>query len=176
MTSTDTQTGFRDLDELKEANRRAGHHYFDADTMRFFRSRLPDSHVYGGRFFITSEQFECSDGHREPRAYTVRTANLDGSTGADVGGFQEWATLADARAIARAAAEGYAQGLDANPDERSSGALWAAYQQGRALRRFEDDNAPDKYGNTRADYLREDVKRLQAQIDAKNAEIAALEG
>lgn len=177
--NTENRTGFRDIDELREANSRAWHHYFSADTMRLFRSRLPDAHIYGGRFFITSEQFEGSDGHREPRAYTVRTANLNGTIGAAVGGFQAWPTLANARTIARAAADGYAEGM---VSETVTGGRYgasigarAAYVQGRALRRFEDDNAPDKYGNTRANYLREDVKRLQAQIDGLQAQIAKLE-
>ena len=170
-TETTTARGFADLDTFREANRSAGHHFFDADTMRAFRSQLPDAHMYAGRFFITSEQF-VSGIHREPRAYTVRIAKLDGTTGGDVGAFQEWHTLAAARKAATDAAAGYAAGLDVLNIEGT--AYNEAFRAGWALRRFEDANAPDKYGNTRADYLRADVKRLQQQIDAKNAEIAEL--
>ena len=62
------------MDEIKSVNAAAGYHYFDASTMRFFRSRVGDT-VYqghGGVYFVTSEQFVASDGTRFPRKYTVR--------------------------------------------------------------------------------------------------------
>lgn len=50
-----------------------GRHFFDAASMRFFRSRLPQFAYSGpgGIYFVTSEQF-VSGSHRKPRAYTVR--------------------------------------------------------------------------------------------------------
>ena len=46
--------------------------------MRFFRSRIASQTVYGGRYFITSEQFEDSRGNRAARLYTVREITDDG--------------------------------------------------------------------------------------------------
>lgn len=53
-------------------------HYFDKDTMRFFRSRVL-SPAFPGRdevYFVTSEQFvSYSTGTIKPRMYTVRAFN-----------------------------------------------------------------------------------------------------
>ena len=57
---------FRSIDAIRKAVTASGSHYFEPDTMRFFRSRL-SSTVYGGRFFVTSEQ--DPSGYR---AYSVR--------------------------------------------------------------------------------------------------------
>ena len=171
--ATQTETGYASLADFIDANGRAGHHFFDRDTARFFRSRWDDGRMYGGRFFITSEQFEGSNGRRAARAYTVRIANLDGTVGGDVGEFQAYATLAQARKAANDAAAGYAEGLTVSTVEGT--AYNEAYRAGWNLRRFEGANAPDKYGNTRADYLRSDVLRLERQIEERRAEIAALE-
>jgi len=65
------------MQEIREANRKAGFHWFDADTLRFFRSRIGER-VYqgaGGIYFVSSEQFVGSDGRGKPRAYTVRVFN-----------------------------------------------------------------------------------------------------
>ena len=50
-----------------------GRHFFDASSMRFFRSRLPQFAYSGpgGIYFVTSEQF-VSGSYRKPRRYTVR--------------------------------------------------------------------------------------------------------
>jgi hypothetical protein len=52
--------------------------------------------VIAGRFFITSEQFEASDGTRAPRMYTVRVANDDGSVD-EISKFQAFDNLRAAR-------------------------------------------------------------------------------
>lgn len=52
-------------------------HYFEAGTMRFFRSRVL-SDCFEGKtevYFVTSEQFRGSDGVCAPRKYTVRAYN-----------------------------------------------------------------------------------------------------
>lgn len=87
----------RTLDMIRHANRAAGFHFFDADTLRFFQSRVSDT-LYGGRFFVTSE---CPP--FGTRAWTVREAHPDGSIGT-VGDFMEHATRAAAHRAARAAA------------------------------------------------------------------------
>ena len=49
-------------------------YFFSPAAMRFFRSRIGET-VYegpGGVYFITSEQFEGSDGVKAERRYTVR--------------------------------------------------------------------------------------------------------
>ena len=51
-------------------------HFFDADTLRFFRSRIL-SQVFAGEsevYFVTSEQFRGT-GYSSPRAFTVRAYN-----------------------------------------------------------------------------------------------------
>jgi hypothetical protein len=64
---------YQSIDQIKQANAAAGYHFFDADTLRFFRSRVSDR-LYGGKWFVTSE---C--GPSEVRAYTVRRAEDNGS-------------------------------------------------------------------------------------------------
>ncbi len=45
---------------IKNANRLAGHHWFDADTMRFFSTRIETGVINIGResYFIASNRFE----------------------------------------------------------------------------------------------------------------------
>jgi len=101
MTMPTVHRHYRDVHEIKQANRAAGYHFFEPSTMRFFRSRVGDT-VYGGRYFVTSEQFDWSS----PRLYTVRVAN-DDRTIDDVGGFQAYPThTAAVRAIRRLIAQG----------------------------------------------------------------------
>jgi len=92
----------------------AGSHYFDADTMRFFSSRLLSGAVAldgyetkeGRRYlFVTSERDTYAG---EPRSYTVRMLTL-GTVRDDrpsveidtVGGFQAFSTARRAWAFAR---------------------------------------------------------------------------
>lgn len=87
-----TKVHYSSVSEIKLANRRAGQHFFDADTMRFFRSRVGDK-VYGGRYFITSEQFD----DEAPRLYTIREAMPNGHI-EDASEFQAYRTRAQAQA------------------------------------------------------------------------------
>ena len=52
--------------EIQQDNKNLGYHYFDAKTMRDFKSCVLPT-LYGGRYFLTSERF---DG--DSRKYTVR--------------------------------------------------------------------------------------------------------
>ena len=86
------------ITELKEANRAAGGHFFDRDTMRFFRSRVVPI-VYagpGGVYFVTSEQFDDNSA----RKFTVR--KFDPATGDvdSVGGYCKF-DRAEALSMAR---------------------------------------------------------------------------
>lgn len=87
---------WHDVDEIAQANRRAGGHWFDADAKRFFRSRC-DGPVIGGRLFVSSEK-----GPDERRLYTIRVALDDGSI-TDLDGFQRYGTRKAAETAARTA-------------------------------------------------------------------------
>lgn len=80
---------------VRDANKRAGNHFFDRSAMRFFASRI-ESGLYGGRFFITSEQFQPSSGPAAERRYTIREALATGEI-RDVGEFQAHGSKEDAR-------------------------------------------------------------------------------
>ena len=87
-----------------------GRHWFDADTLRFFRCRLAQigyQHVDGRVFFVSSEQQPRSmSGHTYPRLYTVRVLSGPGGSIKDVGGFQAFKTATTAAKYA----QGYASG------------------------------------------------------------------
>ena len=93
------------IQEIREANKVAGQHYFDKDTMRFFRSRVAKvTHSGpGGIFFVTSEQFDATS----PRLFTVRsfdtaTGHCDTAPGCE---FQEYKTGDGAHRRAKKLAE-----------------------------------------------------------------------
>ena len=90
---------FPTIQSIKDANKAAGYHFFDADTMRFFDSRILGG-VVGDGYFITSER----DDYDSPRMYTVRHANADGSIDT-IGEFQEHKTAHAARKAAQKFAE-----------------------------------------------------------------------
>lgn len=87
--------------QIERASQRAGSHFFDRDTMRFFRSRvLPQVfHGKGGVYFVTSEK-----GPNNVRRFTVR--KFDPKT-ADIDTLGEFNELTRERAlrIAKLAAE-----------------------------------------------------------------------
>jgi hypothetical protein len=61
---------------IRERNAANGGHWFDADTLHFFRSRLPTGcvgRVDNTAWFVTSEAGPFGLG---PRAYTVRRADV----------------------------------------------------------------------------------------------------
>jgi len=63
---------FKTMAEIKAANKAAGRFFFSPDTMRFFESRI-EAGPFNNRF-VTSEKPP-----HEPRRFTVRTANDDGT-------------------------------------------------------------------------------------------------
>jgi hypothetical protein len=80
--------------DIKAASKAAGFHFFDRDTMSFFKCRIyPELFPTADRvLFITSEQCDPED----PRLYTLRAfALLDGSV-STVGKFQAYVTKEDA--------------------------------------------------------------------------------
>ena len=95
------------IEDIREANRRKGGHFFDPKTMRAFQSRVLDT-VYegpGGIFFVTSERVDTG-----PRFYKVRHFYPDtgGITtcGIDLAARLGLDTKAEAVAAATAAAAG----------------------------------------------------------------------
>lgn len=90
---------FASIPALKAACRAADNHFFSKGAMQFFKSKV-ESAMYGGRYFITSEQFET-----EPREYRVREVTRDSKTARiDIETVATHTTLQDARADARARA------------------------------------------------------------------------
>ncbi len=86
-----------DIEVVKEADRKAGHHFFEPATMRFFRSRAPQTALKVGEkaYFVTSEQFKPSEGSPAPRRYTIRVCDLktgDTETYDMDHGFQKYAS------------------------------------------------------------------------------------
>ena len=86
---------FRTITEIKDKNKESGYSFFEKDTMNFFNSKIHRG-VYGGMYFITSEQFVSSRGHTEPRMYTIRKAHPDGAIDT-VDSFQQFDSLAEAK-------------------------------------------------------------------------------
>jgi hypothetical protein len=86
---------------IRERNAANGGHWFDADTLRFFRSRLPTGcvgRVDNTAWFITSEGGPFGRG---PRAYTVRRADVSTGDVETEGTFRGYATRGAAITAAR---------------------------------------------------------------------------
>jgi hypothetical protein len=111
---------YKDMTDIVEANQRAGRHFFDKETMKFFNTYLyPQAHGPGARktvfptvrpngekvsYFVTSEQYLVpSDESRDPgflleslpRKFTVRMCDSQGRIHT-IGKFMSHDTLADA--------------------------------------------------------------------------------
>lgn len=83
-----------DMTAIRAANALVGGHWFDRNTLRFFRSQVLRT-VYqgpGGVYFVSSEQFDDTS----PRRFTVR--QFDPATG-DVDTFGEFNELGRAAAV-----------------------------------------------------------------------------
>lgn len=116
----DTLRSWRNVDEIRD---RHDGHWFDADTMRFFSSRVGDT-VIGGRYFITSERNETPYSPHEPRLYTIREAFSDASIDT-VGEFQGYATRKQAERAARDLPTDYSAALmDVLTSDLHNGTGW----------------------------------------------------
>ncbi|HEY6021303.1 MAG TPA: hypothetical protein VIY48_15780 [Candidatus Paceibacterota bacterium] len=75
---------FNSIEDVKEAHKAAGGHWFDKDSMKFFNSIVYPELIQHpeGAYFISSERFDSGS----PRLFTVRFASFDGSI-ATVGEF-----------------------------------------------------------------------------------------
>ena len=85
-------------EQLKQFAKQEESHYFDADTMRFFNSRLLFGfhHTEKGIIFITSEKFD----YKSPRLYSVRLMDDTGRVD-NLSEFQAFDYSYQARAFAK---------------------------------------------------------------------------
>lgn len=60
---------WRSIAAIRAANKAAGQHWFDRDSMQFFGARLAGSTVYGGRYFVASRM--PPHGSREYLVYSA---------------------------------------------------------------------------------------------------------
>ena len=93
---------FHNTYQIKELARDCGNHFFDPTAMRWFGSRTHER-VYGGRYFVTSEQDSMGHGFGGQRRYTVRSFEyVDGRVYIDtVGDFGAYETSAQAHRAAK---------------------------------------------------------------------------
>ncbi len=82
---------YKTISEIKAQNKANGYYFFSPDTMRFFNGKTHRG-VYGGKYFVTSEQFVSLSGVKQPRKYTIRMAHSDGAIDT-VDTFQKFSTL-----------------------------------------------------------------------------------
>jgi len=93
------QYGIYSLDDLKKHYyKNTKGHFFDDNTMRFFKSRISEDLMYSGAliYFVTSEQ-----GPDDIRKYTVRSYNPKTSDIDTVGDFQQYSTMYQAKQTAK---------------------------------------------------------------------------
>ena len=87
---------FYTIEQIKQANKASGHHWFSRDTMRFFGTRIM-CRVFpcgDGALFVTSDRHpHRGDGWR--RRYSIRQVDAAGGI-QTVGGFGAWCTRAQA--------------------------------------------------------------------------------
>ena len=90
---------FKTIADVRQANKDAGHYFFERQTMNFFGSRI-ESSLYAGQYFITSEEGLYES---DPRRYTIRMARPDGSV-QNASDYRQFAGIEAARKVARASA------------------------------------------------------------------------
>ena len=98
---------YESMQQVRAANAAAGGHWFNADAARFFGSRVSDT-IYGGRFFVSSEQDRHGGAWGGERRYTLREA-LAGGRIETVGRFGMFDTRREAVAFARQCARALEQ-------------------------------------------------------------------
>lgn len=87
----ETYKGLYTMTDVRAANKASGHHWFDADTMRFFGTKIVSGLIMG-RYFITSEKPPYG-----PRMWTIREVkNAQGNIGT-IGEFCGHNSARDAR-------------------------------------------------------------------------------
>jgi hypothetical protein len=101
----------RTIAAIKAVSKQAGKHFFDKETMKFWKSRVYDDlyHCPDGRIlFITSEQYG-----ELPRLYKVREFNTETARISTLGEFQGYQSKAAAMCAAAKLALGTVQNVGA---------------------------------------------------------------
>lgn len=80
------------LENAKRLNDINGLHFFEPNTMKFWRSKV-HGRMIEGKYFITSED----NYNHTSRRFTVRVFNWETGTVSTLGEFQEFKTKADAQ-------------------------------------------------------------------------------
>jgi hypothetical protein len=97
------------MEVIKRHNAEVEHHFFDAETMRFFRSRVCAATLAqgpGGVFFVTSEADHTGTSRRYTvRQYDPKTGFVDSALGDD-NSFQRFRTREAAARVAKRLAAG----------------------------------------------------------------------
>ena len=81
---------FTTMEQVKQANRARGQHWFDADTLEYWGTEI-HGELMAGEFFITSED----NFNRDARFFTIRKVSDTGRI-STVGTWQQHPTLVDA--------------------------------------------------------------------------------
>ena len=105
MTDTEQIPTYESVDAIRRAAIGNGSHFFDADAMRFFGSKVYDD-LYAGRIFITSERDRSGGAWNGIRCYTVRMTGPPRDSGEGfrldtLGSFGQFLTLGTARTAAK---------------------------------------------------------------------------
>jgi hypothetical protein len=88
------------MSAVRQCAEQCGSHWFDKNTLRFFRSRVGDAAFTdgrGGAYFVSSEQFN----ERSPRLYSIRYYDPKKCNINTVGKFQQYASNAAATRVAQ---------------------------------------------------------------------------
>jgi hypothetical protein len=117
---------YKTIEDIKKANKNRGHHFFEKDTLHFFDSRV-ESRVYGGRFFVTSEQDHGAT-YEMPRRFTVRRCEDDGTINTATDFHPGFPTLQEAATAMVTLVE--AEGATPVEDDGSSDLLLLAAEKG----------------------------------------------
>ena len=72
------QSPFKTMADVRAANKALGNHWFDTETMKWWKTCI-ESSLIAGRYFITSEDEFALDGSVPKRIFAVRYANDNGS-------------------------------------------------------------------------------------------------
>lgn len=97
------------IDEVKRRAEKGSPHFFDADTMKCFSSRISELAWQQGDniYFVTSEADRSSYRHSGSiRAFTVRVCDKDGDINTIGYGFQKEPSLNEARKTIKEIMEG----------------------------------------------------------------------
>lgn len=123
---------------MSDIRRRHYGHWFDVDTMRFFKSRFPNGEygVLYGRFFISTEKYSDDTA----RLATIRYVTDDGDI-RTLGGFQAYKSpAAAAKALSKIIQD--ARNLQQSANERGYGVEGMTQDEARAIIRDINANAP----------------------------------